>query len=742
MKFHIVNSFLTAHGGSEQGALELYRGIADRCEAFLWSAGAADPELLRANPIRHIGTARDDAPQGGTLVIHGNHYALGEWLERARPERLILFYNSVVRPELKYRLIDRLRALGELEIVYVSGLVRDWVGIPGPVMPSRIELERFSPASRPPNERFVVGRMSRDDPLKHHAGDPALYRRLAARGLNVRIMGGTCLASALGGESRIELLPSGAEPAPQFLQGLDCFLYRTSDAWTEAGGRVVAEAMACGLAVVCHRLGGYAEWIAHGVSGFLFEGDEEAERIVLELKNDPELRRRVGEAARAKMEAMYSGMAGREYFDFFLTKPSPSQAAQRGRHVDFAWELGGHTGHVATLMPIARALQARGHTVRFLLKELRAGADLEGAAGIPREGAPVWVGPVTYPNPLNFGEILHNFGYHDPRALKQLVDAWRERLWLSQAVLASVAPAAHIAARTLGIPSLEISQGFHIPPPTMPAPPLRDWQPAPRALLEQADRRIVGSINQVLAAYGVKPIATIGDLFAGRALLLTYPELDIYPERGAADYYGIPDSGEGEAVPPWPQGRGPRVFAYLYHYYSGLAPLLASLAKLDAPTLMLCRGVDPALKREYATGCVFLTEEPMSVSRLLPQCDLVVCHASHQMTAQALLAGKPVLLLATQLEQFLIMRRVVRYGAGLGIAPETAGADFSAALAELSSEPKYARKATEFAARYRAHDRGAALATMIARCEAALGAGEVQAAAISSGQRSGSNSVS
>jgi UDP:flavonoid glycosyltransferase YjiC (YdhE family) len=90
------------------------------------------------------------------------------------------------------------------------------------------------------------------------------------------------------------------------------------------------------------------------------------------------------------------------------------------------------------------------------------------------------------------------------------------------------------------------------------------------------------------------------------------------------------------------------------------------------------------------------------------------------MTAQALLAGKPVLLLPTQLEQFLIMRRLVRFGAGLGIAPEVANADYASALKALTEEGKYASKAHEFAERYARHERGLALVTMIARIEAAL----------------------
>ena len=388
--------------------------------------------------------------------------------------------------------------------------------------------------------------------------------------------------------------------------------------------------------------------------------------------------------------------------------------------IEFAWELGAHTGHVTTMLPVAAALKARGHEVRFLLREPHAAADLEGAAEIPREGAPIWSGPTINANPLNLGEILLNFGYHEAGPVKALIDAWRERLKGSHAVVANVAPAAHLAALTLGIPSFEISQGFHVPPPAMPSPPLRHWEPAPRARLEAADRRVLHAINSVLSGHGVRPPASIGELFAGRAMLLTYPELDIYPERGPCDYYGITDSGEGKAVPDWPAGTGPRLFAYLYSYFKGLDPLLAAIAASGSPTLVFCRGIDPKLREKYDEGSIHFSAEPMSVSKLLPQAHALVCHGSHQMTAQALLAGKPVLLLPTQLEQFLIMRRLVRFGAGLGIAPDVPNADYASALTALAENTEYASKAHEFAERYARHERGSALATMIARIEAAL----------------------
>jgi len=65
---------------------------------------------------------------------------------------------------------------------------------------------------------------------------------------------------------------------------------------------------------------------------------------------------------------------------------------------------------------------------------------------------------------------------------------------------------------------------------------------------------------------------------------------------------------------------------------------------------------------------------------------------------------------------------VVRQGAGLGIAPEVAAPDFSAALKALTSNAAYAEGAQAFMRRYASHDRDVALRTIIERCEKSLSA--------------------
>ena len=126
--------------------------------------------------------------------------------------------------------------------------------------------------------------MSRDIPEKFHPDDVSIFSDLAGDGCTVRLQGATCLQAQFAGTG-VQVFPAGQVAAPQFLQELDIFYYRTGGL-VETFGRVVFEAMACGLPVVCHSHGGYADWIKHGDNGFLFDTSDEARDILARLVAD------------------------------------------------------------------------------------------------------------------------------------------------------------------------------------------------------------------------------------------------------------------------------------------------------------------------------------------------------------------------------------------------------------------------------------------------------------------------
>jgi len=185
-------------------------------------------------------------------------------------------------------------------------------GLPGVVCHTPIDLLRFRPAtaqSRAPGP-FTVGRHSRNDHRKFHPRDPALFRRLAREGTRVRVLGGTVLLRHFAPakpESGVELLAAGAAEPDAFLRTLDAFVYRTGPSPVETAGRVVAEALACGLPVLCARDVGFAELVSDGVDGFVVDADDDAAIVgrIAALRADPSLRQAMGRAARAKAEASF-----------------------------------------------------------------------------------------------------------------------------------------------------------------------------------------------------------------------------------------------------------------------------------------------------------------------------------------------------------------------------------------------------------------------------------------------------
>ena len=317
---HLFNGFQNPFGGSERETLDLYRLLGADQQVRLWATSSrVSGELMRQFPIRRVSPARREVPDGGTYVFLGAHWRNKIWpyLIR-RPRRLIYVFNTF-HPKIIGLTTGMPRLLGwsDAELVLISDFQKRMLHVEGVVHPSPIDIERFSPRPARPDRPFTMGRLSRDTADKHHADDVALYETLLADGVALRIQGGMPLKDRLAPHPQLELLPQGQFAAEQFLPTLDVFYYRTGS-HVETFGRVVFEAMACGLPVVCHSHGGYADHIRHGKNGFLFETTQQARQILADLKDDPELRATVGREARRTVEQLFSSQALRRRLDFYL----------------------------------------------------------------------------------------------------------------------------------------------------------------------------------------------------------------------------------------------------------------------------------------------------------------------------------------------------------------------------------------------------------------------------------------
>jgi glycosyltransferase involved in cell wall biosynthesis len=101
---------------------------------------------------------------------------------------------------------------------------------------------------------------------------------------------------------------------------------------TEGSPVSIAEAMACGLAIVATPVGGISEQIIHNNSGLLVKrGDVQGMAAAMcQLAVNPELKRRVGEAARERAVALYDSSRQRDRLEKILSAVAAGGSSRIG----------------------------------------------------------------------------------------------------------------------------------------------------------------------------------------------------------------------------------------------------------------------------------------------------------------------------------------------------------------------------------------------------------------------------
>ena len=374
----------------------------------------------------------------------------------------------------------------------------------------------------------------------------------------------------------------------------------------------------------------------------------------------------------------------------------------------FAWELGDGLGHAARIKPLAQAMIERGHQCLLMLRDLVQPAAILQDLDVPRLQAPVWQHQTLgLPQPpVSLPEILLSQGYLLGDHLAALVEGWLSafRLQGTQAVIADYAPTAVLASRIAGLPCATIGIGFCMPPDVQPLPSFRPDLAVPPGRLLDGERTALDRINGVLALHGKPPMTRLAEIYAGQQpMLCTWPELDHYGRADAGQRWWGPTflADVGGEAPAWPAGEGPRVFAYLKAGYPEHAAWLQALVDKGCRVICYLPEVAAGKPPPLRSPRVHFAVRPVSLGHVLPECDLLVCHAVEATSVQGLLAGVPLLLLPMQAEQALMARVVAaRTSAALNAAEMPRPAPMALALGRLLDEPAMRDAARAFAARY------------------------------------------
>lgn len=380
-----------------------------------------------------------------------------------------------------------------------------------------------------------------------------------------------------------------------------------------------------------------------------------------------------------------------------------------------AWELGGNYGHLVALRALAWELKRQGHDCVFAVRMLGPAQEFLDPKLGPLVQAPVRLtqGRNRVRTQLSYASLLHNIGFNDPIELAGRIQAWRTLYGAlkSEFVFADHSPVALIAARSLGIPATRVGNGFTLPPVLSPFPSFRARAHAPQSVLLRNEATVLSELNHALALLKLRPLPLLQDIFRGTApALLTYAPLDHYEVERPETFRGLPDYSYGQR-PKWPDGRGPKLFAYL-RPSPDLPVMLRALRQTKARVLLRLPGGSPDTARECARPGLAVAPAAVNFHQAAESCDAWVNYGAHSTVTEFLLAGKPGIILPDLHERAVTARRAAGLGAALSVQP-TATAPIRRAIERILDDPGPRKAAQAFAARHARQDRSTILPKLV-----------------------------
>ena len=389
----------------------------------------------------------------------------------------------------------------------------------------------------------------------------------------------------------------------------------------------------------------------------------------------------------------------------------------------FAWELGGGYGHLVPIATLAQSLVERGHSVKAIVRDVHRATSVFADIDLQFVQAPVKLhyGEPPFPIATTFAQVLRNTAIDKVGPCRARTKSWL-RLIASfdpDLIICDHSPTALLASRCLGLSSASLGIGFSCPAQESPLRNLRSWVAFDEQRAVEDEEQTLRVANEVLTSLGASSLDRLCDLYPmpANTLLCTFSEFDPYVPRQEACYLG-PWNRDGRLTVEWPQLKHANIFVYL-NWSSGAAKLLAALAKKRCNVLAFIPGTPEEQLKKCCSDGVQVFREPIALSRLLSECDLVICHGNLVTSSQALLSATPALLLPNILEHRLNAECIERLGAGLIAAPDVSKCELQ--IDELLEGGPYLDRAREFAHKHRDHSQQAQVELATDQIERILG---------------------
>lgn len=393
-------------------------------------------------------------------------------------------------------------------------------------------------------------------------------------------------------------------------------------------------------------------------------------------------------------------------------------------HIVGVWELGGHLGHLGRFAALVPEFVERGHSVTLVLRDISRVEHLEGLRHASILQAPLWMpkSRSAPAQPVSMPEILQHFGYLSVPGLTGMTRAWRDTLDLlnPDLILCDYAPTALFATRGMSCIRTAIGSGYSIPPQGVsPMPEFRPIPPELRARATNAEKRVTHVVQRVAEELDQPRISDICEIFsADEQFLCTLPELDHYQRSPSARYWDLPTQASAGKNPNWSHSGRARVFAYIKPPGAHFDATIKALRESGCEAEVFAPGISANVLRTLESEHIRISSRPYDLAKTLDTCDAVISHAGHETVLAALLAGRPVLMIPLQMEQYALAKLVEAQRMGEVVSPDALD-QLPGALSRTLGEPIIERT-KEFGKQNATMAPKAAALNIIKRCEALL----------------------
>lgn len=368
----------------------------------------------------------------------------------------------------------------------------------------------------------------------------------------------------------------------------------------------------------------------------------------------------------------------------------------------FCWELGDDLGYLTKALTLRRIFD---ESIEFYIvaRDIVLASELDWPGQVKLLQAPIWLRSHPQASKAeSLAEILFYKGYDSHQHLKTLADAW---LILFNAIKPDIllfdhAPTALLAASSLKIPKIIVSNPYLTPPPGTQTISLISEQYYNEVKAADLHSHVVTVINHIRVDYGAEPLKLLSDLFDVNATFLSgFSKTDYFSKfRSQVIYCGSAlTTSVSTRHPVWKEGFSQKLVGYLKRRDQRSEKILQVLAAMQARALCFYSNSSRSEISQFENSSIVATNLPFNFSEACKQASAVICHGGQGVVNEALYRGIPLILIPTQAEQYFIANKIKSLGSAIVIEPSESMLDIETKLKEFFSNALYQEKASYFA---------------------------------------------